>query len=698
MNQQVFFGHDLDVATAEEKTYETELFGDTDLIETAESEDGTVSEDGEVCEEKEEEVCEIDESLQSLVLSEAARVKPILKEKFLKDYILGIGDSDEAFRIYCDAFEVQPAIPVRMVVVSTVDTNSYDCLFFIKNAAEMIIDDEENLIFSDIINHTMVLVVAEAFGFEIEVFLDALVKTVRECYAFDIFAVYSRMEPLAEIPEIYDRIRCINEYFFYSDGNKIMYESETKIDSGNVNLHPRYTAVEEAVKFGDIDQTKALLQELFTDLEKYMPRAAVTKTYCLGVYASIIRCCNSEEIDRYMAGITTVQNGKSFSDIRDFITDTALEIAEVNKPDLYSAYSPLVKDAVKIIDENLGNEKLSLRWIAGSILYTNVDYLGKIFKKETGKNFSYYVMEKRMEIAKALISEGMNDRIYEVAEKVGYGSNSQYFSRVFKKYAGISPLEYKLATTVKESDVKVGLSGTFKLDAFDRIAAMSNTSVSNTNYAIIVSSFKNDTSDVVVRMYTQEGKMIDAVAKSVKFWGSDDDEARSGAVSGADLMTILNDEMSYLMISDGTNGANSQPLKLCKYKLNTAGELTQIYLATNRLKSDGSEKSSSGLLVHSSSLRNVAASSGKIANYTIPDGIIEFTVPENFAPVVDSGTVTGGSRRNDDHLSASGYSVGTVNSSSYLTYDDGVNIFFTIGDFVSSRTAQVLVKYAVHRL
>ena len=48
-----------------------------------------------------------------------------------------------------------------------------------------------------------------------------------------------------------------------------------------------------------------------------------------------------------------------------------------------------------------------------------------------------------MERAKDLILEGQKDRIYEVAENVGYGSNSQYFSQVFKKYTGILPLEYK---------------------------------------------------------------------------------------------------------------------------------------------------------------------------------------------------------------------------------------------------------------
>jgi two-component system response regulator YesN len=147
-----------------------------------------------------------------------------------------------------------------------------------------------------------------------------------------------------------------------------------------------------------------------------------------------------------MKGIASIQQGKSFNEIRNFINANAMEIARTNAPKSVNIYSSLIKDTMRVIDENLGNEKLSLRWIAGTVLYTNVDYLGKIFKKETGMNFSHYVMEKRMECAKKLIMDGQKDRIYEVAEKVGYGSNSQYFSQVFKKYTGISPLEYKEIT------------------------------------------------------------------------------------------------------------------------------------------------------------------------------------------------------------------------------------------------------------
>jgi YesN/AraC family two-component response regulator len=52
-------------------------------------------------------------------------------------------------------------------------------------------------------------------------------------------------------------------------------------------------------------------------------------------------------------------------------------------------------------------------------------------------------MKIRMEKAKELLSTYNYDMIYEIAKKVGFGSNPQYFSQVFKKLTGLSPSEYK---------------------------------------------------------------------------------------------------------------------------------------------------------------------------------------------------------------------------------------------------------------
>ena len=97
---------------------------------------------------------------------------------------------------------------------------------------------------------------------------------------------------------------------------------------------------------------------------------------------------------------------------------------------------------ISLVDEYLSNPNLSLKWIAENHLYMNVDYLSKQFVKQTGVKFSSYLASKRMEKAKELLLNGNNQKISEIAEQVGCGDNPQYFSQLFKKYAGMTPSAY----------------------------------------------------------------------------------------------------------------------------------------------------------------------------------------------------------------------------------------------------------------
>ena len=71
------------------------------------------------------------------------------------------------------------------------------------------------------------------------------------------------------------------------------------------------------------------------------------------------------------------------------------------------------------------------------MLFLNPDYVGKVYQRETGIKFTTKLLEVRMSNAYRLLSEGK--KVYEVAALVGFGNNSDYFSRLFKKKFKISP-------------------------------------------------------------------------------------------------------------------------------------------------------------------------------------------------------------------------------------------------------------------
>lgn len=99
----------------------------------------------------------------------------------------------------------------------------------------------------------------------------------------------------------------------------------------------------------------------------------------------------------------------------------------------------LIRQAMEYIDTHF-HKDISLDDISRE-LNISAYYFSRLFKEETGENFVDYVTRCRMNRAKELLLDP-NLSIKEVCAEVGY-SDPNYFSRVFKKYEGMTPTEYK---------------------------------------------------------------------------------------------------------------------------------------------------------------------------------------------------------------------------------------------------------------
>ena len=108
--------------------------------------------------------------------------------------------------------------------------------------------------------------------------------------------------------------------------------------------------------------------------------------------------------------------------------------------------STLVKNITDYLDEMYMDQSITLTKLADRF-HLSEAYLSWLFKEVSGENFSAYLERVRMKNAHVLLTETTLS-IDEIAKRTGYNS-SDTFRKAFKRFHGITPLAYRISTTVK---------------------------------------------------------------------------------------------------------------------------------------------------------------------------------------------------------------------------------------------------------
>ncbi len=109
-------------------------------------------------------------------------------------------------------------------------------------------------------------------------------------------------------------------------------------------------------------------------------------------------------------------------------------------------YSPPVQKAITTISADLTAD-LSLSCLADA-QNLSAGYLSAVFKKETGQTVTDFVNQKRMQHAAELL-QNTTLQVQTVAQHCGF-LDVHYFSKVFKRYIGKTPKEFKQDAHTKQ--------------------------------------------------------------------------------------------------------------------------------------------------------------------------------------------------------------------------------------------------------
>ncbi|PWM39928.1 MAG: hypothetical protein DBX66_01240 [Clostridiales bacterium] len=189
-----------------------------------------------------------------------------------------------------------------------------------------------------------------------------------------------------------------------------------------------HRAVEEHL--AEMERRGAVSRENFKKLRFDMLQLLFSKLYSRQIEAR--RLFSSEQNDLLYA--RSLRSVAGMREYLEYLIDTSLAYG-----DLAGNAKSVAGKMCDYIEENLGHN--ITRHSLSEALFFSPDYLARLFKREMGVSIASYLLERRMERARVLLSTTRKS-IHLIAQELGYESSS-YFCKLFKKRFGVTPNEFR---------------------------------------------------------------------------------------------------------------------------------------------------------------------------------------------------------------------------------------------------------------
>ena len=137
--------------------------------------------------------------------------------------------------------------------------------------------------------------------------------------------------------------------------------------------------------------------------------------------------------------LNVIHKFETIEDVKNWVGSLLDRISKILNEKRQSRKSVIIENIQKYVSDHI-EENITLKEIA-DYFAISPNYLGFLFKEETGENFSNYLSRMRM----YKVGELLNDpslKVYEIADRLGY-KNMTYFNAKFKEYFNTSPRDYR---------------------------------------------------------------------------------------------------------------------------------------------------------------------------------------------------------------------------------------------------------------
>jgi YesN/AraC family two-component response regulator len=234
-----------------------------------------------------------------------------------------------------------------------------------------------------------------------------------------------------------------NESLVYYDESGIMEEAKTGNEVQFLDNEKRLYNLLVAKEYDNayilLDQ---MMDEMFIRDIKYME---INQCRMYSLINTIFICLNDivgKNDEMYIQNLQHMKNmfkANSIEAAKSVMKDIFNEIIGYMESNLAEEQPKWIMDVINYVNEHYTNENLNISTIADT-LNMNLSYVGRTFKKHVGYCLTDFIHMQRLKECKRRLEAGAS--VKDTAEAVGY-LDSKTLIRIFKKYEGITPGQFK---------------------------------------------------------------------------------------------------------------------------------------------------------------------------------------------------------------------------------------------------------------
>lgn len=289
------------------------------------------------------------------------------------------------------------------------------------------------------------VMIDELYSIRREKLAENIIKKWKERTGTKLSICFSSVaEDFQYLPDLFEEVRSLSKYRFYIGEETILGYGFNcnKAELNEVRNIGIMREAEQLVNDHNLERLKDMLEEVFVLSPQHnCNEVGFVCEICYHILLLLRKQIPVQEDCQELCGITYEQLAAIPS--LKALKERMLQIIELAfdqmRDEEGKEYSKAVRDSIIYMEDHY-NQNISLEEICMEISISK-NYFCYLFKRETGMSLWNYLTVIRLNHGKALL-EKTDLKSYEIALQVGY-DNPSYFSKLFKKYEGMTPNEYR---------------------------------------------------------------------------------------------------------------------------------------------------------------------------------------------------------------------------------------------------------------